>query len=308
MGPFSQMVAIVAVAGLCTAGRLSDFEGTWVFHSGGQPVFKLTLTVEARHVTGSMTKPSELSIGQDGDVTRIGPDQFTQGIQKAEFANGRLELTIDDDRFVMTVQGGDRAMLQTAGMRPFQLERATGNVVLATRLAEPEYPPDISALREQLHAMVKEDQDARLAFDHARMQAADRKSRSEVLRIFDRHGWITYSLAGKEASNNFWLLVQHQTPEIQRRMLSALKKAAKAGDASMSNYVYLYDRVQIGLGKPQRWGTQVTCENGRPVLSPVDDLTAVERRRKELYMMPIGDYLHTGYLVEFCAQSASGHQ
>jgi hypothetical protein len=86
--------------------------------------------------------------------------------------------------------------------------------------------------------MVKEEQDARLAFNEARTEAADAKNRPEVLRIFDRYGCVTYSLAGKDAAHNFWLLVQHQGLEIQQRLLPSLEKAAKEGNASMSNYAY----------------------------------------------------------------------
>ena len=72
---------------------------------------------------------------------------------------------------------------------------------------------------------------------------------------------MTNSLAGRDAAHDFWLLVQHQTPDIQRRLLPALEIAAKSGNASMADYAYLYDRVQAGLGKPQRWGNTVKCEN-----------------------------------------------
>ena len=192
-----------------------------------------------------------------------------------------------------------------AGFRPWHMERTPDGetVILASRLPERDYPEEIRKLREQLRGMVQEDQDARTAFDNARMEAADRKNRSEVIRIFDRYGWVTNSVAGKDAAHNFWLLVQHQTPEIQQRLLPALEKAAKKGDASMSDYAYLYDRVQMGLGKPQHWGTQAKCENGKPVLYPVDDREGLDRRRKELFMMPIKEYLENDYLVKFCAQS-----
>ena len=190
-------------------------------------------------------------------------------------------------------------------MRPWRLDRVAdgATMVLATSLREPEYSQEIRNLREQLHAMVEEDQAARLKFDQPRMEAADRKNRGEVLRIFDQYGWVTNSLAGKDAAHDFWLLVQHQTPEIQQRLLSAMEKAVKAGDASMTDYAYLYDRVQVGLEKPQRWGTQTKCVDGKPVLDPVEDRANLDARRKELLLPPILDYLQQDYLVKFCAQS-----
>jgi len=132
---------------------------------------------------------------------------------------------------------------------------------------------------------------------------ADARNRPELLRIFDRFGWVTNSLAGKDAAHNFWLLVQHQTPEIQQRLLSAVEKAAKDGNASMSDYVYLYDRIQMGLGKPQPWGTQFKCENGKPVLYQVDDRAGLDNRRKALFMLSVRDHLKLDDLIKYCAQT-----
>jgi hypothetical protein len=79
----------------------------------------------------------------------------------------------------------------------------------------------------------------------------------------------------------------------------------KAGDASMSSYAYLYDRVQLGLKQPQRWGTQTVCENGKPMLYRVEDPSGLNARRKELFMAPVEEYLTVDYLVRFCAQLGS---
>jgi hypothetical protein len=297
-------ILLLGVAGLCMAQQASDFSGTWLLKFNGQPIFKLTLTPEKGGITGSLTKPSQLTIDQDGDVTSLGPDQVNLPIQKATVNGGQLELTIDSDRFILTMEDHNRALLVTEGMRPWHLERTTDGdkVILATRLAEPDYPQEIRALREHLRAMVAQDQEARLAFNQARMEETDAENRPEVLRIFDRYGWVTNSLAGKDAAHNFWLLVQHQTSEIQQRLLPALEKAAKDGNASMSDYAYLYDRVQMGLDKPQHWGTQAKCTKSKPVLYPVDDLAGLDARRKELFMPPIREYLQMDYLVKFCAQ------
>ena len=298
-------VLVVATASMWAAQRTSDFGGTWVLKFNGQAVFKLTLTAEKGGITGLLTKPRQMTIDQDGDITNIGPDQVKLPIRQAALKAGRLELTIDDDHFVMRLEGRGRASLAMEGMRPWHLERIpSGNaVVLASSLPEPEYPQEIRVLREQLRIMVREDQEARLAFNHVRMEAADAKNRPEVLRIFDRYGWVTNSLAGKDAAHNFWLLVQHQTPDIQQRLLPALEKAAQGGNASMSDYAYLYDRVQMGQGKPQHWGTQVNCQHGKPELYPVDDRAGLDTRRTELFMLPIREYLGMDYLIKFCAET-----
>ncbi len=296
---------LLALAPLCAAQYISDFTGTWLFRYQGLNIMKLTLTAAANGtLSGSLVKPGTLTIDQDGDVTELGPGQgqVVLSVQQSKLAAGRLELVIDGDPFVMVLKPRDRATLAIGGMRPWEMERVAGGstLSLATSLPEPHYTDEIRALRDQLRVMVKEDQDARKAFDNTRTNAADDRNRTEVLRIFKKYGWVTISLAGKDASHNYWLLVQHQTPEIQRQILPALEKAAKAGDAPMSDYAYLYDRVQVGLGKPQHWGSQTRCVDGKPVLDPVDDPAGLDARRKELFMPPIQDYLKMDYLTKFC--------
>jgi hypothetical protein len=297
---------LLGTAGMCLAQQTSNFAGTWVFKSNGQAIFQIVLTAKQGGITGLWTRPRHWSIDQDGNATTITPDQVTDPLRTKALDGGRLELTADDDHFVMTLQGHDEASLEIADMpymRPWRLDRSPdgSKVILATSLTEPVYPQEIRALRQQLQSMVTEDQDARLAFNQARWEAVDTKNRPQVLRIFDRYGWITNSRAGKDAAHDFWLLVQHQTPEIQQRFLPALEKAAKDGNASMSDYAYLYDRVQMGLGQPQHWGSAVKCENGKPVLYAVDDPSGLDARRKALFLMPIDEYLQMDYLLKSCA-------
>jgi hypothetical protein len=298
---------LLAVASICAAQQASDFAGTWVLRQDGQNVLKLTLANDHGILTGSLTRPKTMSLDGDGTVTSIGPDQANFLVQKSSLMPRQVELTIDGDRYVMSLVDRGRASLDLDkdGMRPLKLERASDGsaVILANKLLEPDYPAEIRTLRERLAAMVKADQDARLAFDEARMEVEDAKSRPEVLQIFGKYGWVTKSLAGKDAAHSFWLLVQHQTPEIQRRLLPALEKAAKSGDASMSDYALLYDRVQVGLGKPQRWGSQAKCQSGKPVLDPVEDPAGLDARRKELFMQPIIEYLKLDSIAKYCAQA-----
>ena len=289
-------------AALCGA-QIAGFQGTWVLHYHGLNVMKLTLEMKDGVATGALVRPEKFSVDQDGDVTELSGAPVTVTVQKVAAKADRLELTIDGDPFVMTLSGHDRATLVLEGMRPWKMDRVADGraATLASSLPDPHYAADIRALREQLRAMVKEDQDARMAFDEARVEAADKKNRAEVLNIFEQRGWVTISLAGKDVAHDYWLLVQHQTPEIQRRLLPALEKAAKAGDASMSDYAYLYDRVQMGLGKPQHWGSQTKCVDGKPVLYAVDDPAGLDARRHELYLPPIEEYLKMDYLSKACA-------
>jgi len=289
-------ILLLAMAGLCAAQGIPDFAGTWVMKLHGRSILKLTLAGDG----GSLTWPRNFTADQDG-ISEISGGQTTLRAGKFELKAGKLELTIDGDRFVMTLDGADRASLATEEWGTWKLERvpAGTQVVLSDSL----YDEEIVALQEQLAAMVKEDQEARFAYDMARIRAADDKFRPEVLRLYGKYGWITWSLAGKTAAYNFWLLVQHQTPAIQERLLPAMEKAVRQHDASASDYTLLYDAVQVNAGKPQHWGNKIKCVNGKPEIYPVDDPAGLDQRRKDLGLIPMPEYLANEYIVKSCQAS-----
>ncbi|MCU1236814.1 MAG: hypothetical protein JWP63_4781, partial [Candidatus Solibacter sp.] len=165
------------------------------------------------------------------------------------------------------------------------------------------YPAEIVALQKKLKAMVKVDQKVRMApkVSLAEMEKVDRRHLAEVLLNHAKYGWPRISVVGREASHDYWLLLQHQDLEVQQMVLPDLEKAAASGEASKSNFAYLWDRVQVRLGKPQRWGTQVSCKQGKVVLDAIEDPERLDQRRKELNLMPIEKYLKVDYLVRTCA-------
>jgi hypothetical protein len=70
-----------------------------------------------------------------------------------------------------------------------------------------------------------------------------------------------------------------------------MQQAMEKGEASRSDYAYLFDRVQMSLGKPQHWGSQVKCVNGLAVLYTVDDPAGLEERRRQLRLPPMREYM-----------------
>lgn len=305
---FLVVMLLLGALSICSGQQVSNLEGTWVLRSNGQNLLKLTLAPEGEAITGSWTRPRRFSVSASGEFTSISPEQRTNPVEDATWEEGKLRIKIDDRRFVLSQEGG-RVLMQwlDTPLPPWRLERVPDGeeVVLATSLPQPDYPAEIVALQRELHDMVEADQARRNALDEAGMIEIDEKNRSAVLRIFDQYGWVKHSLAGTVASHEFWLLVQHQTPEIQQRLLPALAAAAQSGEASKSDYAYLYDRVQMGLDKPQRWGTQAKCENGKPVLYAVEDPDGLDARRSELSLPPIDEYLKLDLMVEFCAQQSA---
>jgi hypothetical protein len=165
------------------------------------------------------------------------------------------------------------------------------------------YSKEILALQSSLNEMVEKDQAVRkeVPILQSRMKQVDDGNYPELLNIYEKYKWPLISVVGRTAAHNYWLLVQHQEPEFQRRVLPDMQRAFDAGEASAVDYAYLYDRVMFLQGKPQHWGTQGDCKNGKAVLAPVDDPAGLEQRRKDLHLMPVSIDEYLKLLDPYCA-------
>lgn len=153
------------------------------------------------------------------------------------------------------------------------------------------------ALRKELLALREEDQAARSAMIKTQMQdeaakkrveAIDTKSTARMKEIIAKHGWPGKSLVGEDGANTAWLLVQHADKDVafQKQCLALLEKAYKAGEAKERDYAYLFDRVAVAEGKPQRYGTQF--KDGKP--QPIEDEANVDARRKAIGLNTMAEY------------------
>src|SRR5690606_5982636 len=77
----------------------------------------------------------------------------------------------------------------------------------------------------------------------------------------DQDGWFTISKFGADADLAAWLLVQHADRDVafQADVLRILEPFVATAETAQTNYAYLYDRVAVNSGRPQRYGTQGLC-------------------------------------------------
>jgi hypothetical protein len=118
-----------------------------------------------------------------------------------------------------------------------------------------------------------------------------------------QHGWFDISRYGAEADEAAWLIVQHadRTPAFQAEMLPLLEERAAAGESSPRQVAYLWDRVAIKEGRPQRYGTQMECENGTVVpIGGLEDAARVEERRAAMRMQSYASYRQTMAQLTAC--------
>src|SRR5262249_25407524 len=178
--------------------------------------------------------------------------------------------------------------------------------------------PADEPLRQELLKRVKEDQDyrgrvvalfrkkAEAATDEARKeidkelepllkqgQDVDRKNTAWLKGVVDKHGWPGKTLVGRDGAQAAWLLVQHADldREVQKRCLPLVAEAVKKGEAQPTHLAYLTDRVRVGEGQKQVYGTQMRTVDGKTEPAPIEDEAGVDERRKAVGLGPLADYI-----------------
>ena len=152
------------------------------------------------------------------------------------------------------------------------------------------HTPSQPELRDQIARLFKDDQAVREkeGFNRKKMEEADRRTAGPLTAIFDRYGVPTYDMVGVQASKDFVVMVQHQSPEFRLAVLPKLKANVDAGQAEPGTYAKVYDRTQRDQGKNQLYGEQLECATGKTLeLAPIDDEKNVDARRAELGLIRV---------------------
>ena len=145
-------------------------------------------------------------------------------------------------------------------------------------------------VRQELIAAGLEHPDAKIA---ARMANIDARNTARIKAVILGQGWPKRSAVGEDGATAAFLLVQHadQDPDFQRQALPLLRAAYEANEASAEHLALLTDRVLAAEGKPQLYGTQADIDEGKIVVKPVEDPGNLDKRRAELGLPPMAEYL-----------------
>ncbi len=113
----------------------------------------------------------------------------------------------------------------------------------------------------------------------------------EVLAILEKYGWPTREMIGEWGSQPIFLVIQHADLAIQDKYLSVMREAVKKGDARASSLALLEDRVALGHGRRQIYGSQVSSDAKGDYLAPLTDPDNVDERRASVGLGPLAGYL-----------------
>lgn len=108
--------------------------------------------------------------------------------------------------------------------------------------------------------------------------------------VIAKHGWPGRTLVGDLGCQAACLLIQHadHDPEFQKQCLGLLERAVETNEAPAYCLAYLTDRVRVGDGREQIFGTQLHG-NFNPL--PIEDEVHVDERRAKVGLPPVSEYI-----------------
>ena len=185
--------------------------------------------------------------------------------------------------------------LAAAHPTPEVLERT--EALRAAAAAIKASPADKDSVRRKLAAMSETDQFVRGSWlkdprpdpgYNRLMMKVDRENTAALKALLEKLDWLTIPEFGEKADADAWLIAQHADLDkaFQKDVLERLKRHYLDGGTNPGNYAFLFDRVAVGAGKPQRFGTQGGCKDGRWVPEPIEQPKGLERRRAEAGLPP----------------------
>jgi hypothetical protein len=116
----------------------------------------------------------------------------------------------------------------------------------------------------------------------------------KVTAILDNYGWLGADQIGPKANGTLFLVIQHSDLATQQKYLPMMRTAVRDGKANASALALLEDRVALGQGRPQIYGSQIMRDQthgGKYYVRPIADPDKVDERRAAVGLEPLADYV-----------------
>lgn len=114
----------------------------------------------------------------------------------------------------------------------------------------------------------------------------------KVKKILDERGWLGPDVVGAQGNSALFLVIQHSDLETQEKYLPMMQEAVKNGNARASSLALLEDRVALGKGEKQIYGSQIGFDqDGKHCVLPLLDPDNVDKRRAEVGLKPLKEYV-----------------
>lgn len=125
------------------------------------------------------------------------------------------------------------------------------------------------------------------------ISAVDSRNLILVTQVLDERGWLGPRVVGDLGNSCLFLVIQHADQKTQEKYLPMMREAVELGNAKASSLALLEDRVALGQGKRQIYGSQLQPdpETGEYFLSPLIAPETVNERRAKMGLETIEEYL-----------------
>lgn len=133
--------------------------------------------------------------------------------------------------------------------------------------------------------------DSKASFEQ--MKNIDSINLMKVEKIINNRGWLGADIIGDKGVTTMFLVIQHADAKTQNKYLPIVRKAFREGKVEANLFAYLEDRVAVGKGEKQVYGTQVgtNVKTNTMYVLPLIDPINVDKRREEVGLQPLKEYL-----------------
>ncbi|HMI62162.1 MAG TPA: DUF6624 domain-containing protein [Puia sp.] len=122
-----------------------------------------------------------------------------------------------------------------------------------------------------------------------KMAMVDSMNLRKVDSLINKYGWLGPDQVGSDGDATIFAVIQHSSLKSQEKYLPLMREAVKDGKAKANHLALLEDRVALGEGRKQIYGSQLSFP-GYAVL-PLENPDSVDIRRASVGLEPLGVYL-----------------
>lgn len=148
---------------------------------------------------------------------------------------------------------------------------------------------DLFKVKTMLDSVYLEDQKYRSEEN----KSGDSSNLVIIEKILEKYGWLGSEQIGKTANSTFFFVIQHANNEVREKHFPMMKNAVKEGKADARHLALLEDRIALGNGELQIYGSQIGIdyETGKSYVLPLFEPEKVNERREKVGLGLIEDYI-----------------
>lgn len=148
---------------------------------------------------------------------------------------------------------------------------------------------DCSRQKEILEDVYNKDQSGRSEGNFQN----DKTNQQIVASIIEHCGFPTIQEHGYTSVQAVFLVIQHAGKNYRVKYFPLVQQAVERGDLQASIVALMEDRMLMDQGKKQKYGSQVIKQMGSDKweVHPIEDPANVNRRRAQVGLEPLEDYL-----------------